>query len=335
MPTLADVTNFAVDSECLFTWDAVVSAEGYELRFGGVDWDNSQPLVGVDISVLSFQYTGQLDAVEVFIKAKADGYTESLNADSVTTSALLPIALVLNLAIVSDNLTFDLVANATSYEIRRSKGENIEAGDSTFISTVPDNTPFSITKNSGYRYYIRAHGPCNTKSDTFSSIFSPFNTNGCDTPPIHFLPSAYGPLQINRQRDDVSRSFGTTFADGKVWDNIVKINKTSDMELTWRIPCKNPSTAIGGGHLEMHISEDEGLSWTNLGSTGRVLSASSSGAPWEAPSGVLFVDNLDSENFKVKFVMKSGGGSNLEVNSGLEIPVGSPFFTTLMIKEYL
>ncbi len=142
-------------------------------------------------------------------------------------------------------------------------------------------------------------------------------------------------LQIDSQLDDVARSFGTTFADGKVWDNISKINAASNMELTWRIPCKNDSTAIGGGHLEIHISENDGASWTNLGGTGRVLSASNSGAPWEAPSGVLMVDGLNSLNFKVKFVMKSGGGANLDVNSPLEIPAGSPFFTTLITKEYL
>lgn len=179
MVALANVTNFTVDTDCLFTWDPVTNAEGYELRVG-TDWATGSPLVTVDVTGTSYQHNGVLDAVDVFIKAKAFGYEESVNAASVSTPAAPFIADVVNLGISLDFLTFDLVTDATSYEIRRSKHFQPDIENSELVAIVPDNTPIDVAGDEGYRYYARAFGPCNTRSQNFTSVWSEFETGTCD-----------------------------------------------------------------------------------------------------------------------------------------------------------
>jgi len=178
---LNDVQNFAVDNDCLFTWDSVTDATGYELRIGST-WENSAPLVNVTISGTSYQYTQVLDADTVLIKATAQGFEDSLNASTVTTPAAPIIADVQNLAIVADELTFDAVPDATGYEIRFAKGFQSDAVDSLLFATPSNNDPLSVPNSAGFRFFVRALGPCNTKSSVYSELWEPFDTSGDCSP---------------------------------------------------------------------------------------------------------------------------------------------------------
>ena len=178
---LNDVQNFAVDNDCLFTWDPVTDATGYELRIGST-WENSAPLVNVTISGTSYQYMQVLDADTVLIKATAQGFEDSLNASTVTTPAAPIIADVQNLAIVADELTFDAVPDATGYEIRFAKGFQSDAVDSLILATPSNNDPLSVPNSAGFRFFVRALGPCNTKSSVYSELWEPFDTSGDCSP---------------------------------------------------------------------------------------------------------------------------------------------------------
>ena len=178
MAILDDVTSFAVDTDCLFTWDSVTNATGYELRIGAA-WATALPLVGVPVTDTSYQYTKVLDAETILIKAVAPGYTESANAASVVTAAAPVIADVTGVGITADEVVFDLVPSATSYEIRYSQGFADDSCCSQLLTVQADNTPFPVINHAGKRFYVRAYGPCNTKSDNYSSYFSEFDESGC------------------------------------------------------------------------------------------------------------------------------------------------------------
>ncbi len=177
MPTLDDVTNFAVDSDCLFTWDSVTDATSYEIRYG-VDYDTGVTVNSVPVTVTDYQLSANdPTGVDYHIKALADGFDESALAATVSVVAAPVLTDPVNVTIVNDEITFDLVPDATSYEIRLSQGYPEDPSDSQLVSVVSDNTPLLIANNAGKRFYVRAFGPCLSSSPGYGSFFSQYNTN--------------------------------------------------------------------------------------------------------------------------------------------------------------
>jgi len=135
------------------------------------------------------------------------------------------------------------------------------------------------------------------------------------------------------QKDEVARSFGTSWADGVVWNDMVKKKATSDVKAKWYLPVRNDASDWGGGFLEVLYSEDSGSTWTSLGDTGFASDTmKATGAAAGNDNGFHVFKNLNSLNFQLKFRHKTYSGT-ITLNTTLTISAGSEFFSKLLLEE--
>jgi len=72
-----------------------------------------------------------------------------------------------------------------------------------------------------------------------------------------FAPAKGGMGKLSHQVDSEGREFGSTWADGKLWDPIA-INAGSYVDLRWRVPMRNDASGWGGGYIWIDYCFDYG-----------------------------------------------------------------------------
>jgi len=148
--------------------------------------------------------------------------------------------------------------------------------------------------------------------------------------------TAHKNLNIMRRYDTVTRTFGTTYADGKIWDIFTKTIGTNVM-LSWRCPFRNEILDWGGGFIDIYLSINGGA-YASIGDSGYDGGVMVHGAEaFGSMSGTLLLD-LDAvrnaTSIQIKFSHRSHTGV-VTINGSHGISTGSlgAFFSQITLQE--
>lgn len=174
-PVLADVTGLAYSAKVI-SWNSVPNAEGYEIRIhdgANTDWDTAENLALVDIIGTSFTVSEPLSNKTILIKAKAEWYEESVNAETVLAPALSTPANVTGFTYDGTNLDWNAVAGASEYEVRYTQGFDSDYRCSVLFGIFPNDNPQPFPDAQNKRFYIIARNADCVESVTPTELFVP------------------------------------------------------------------------------------------------------------------------------------------------------------------
>ena len=143
--------------------------------------------------------------------------------------------------------------------------------------------------------------------------------------------------EIFYENDETIRTFGTTWADGKIWTSR-PFTGGSRIKVEWRCPFRNDSTSWGGGYIDIQYAFNEGayISLGHSGYDGGVMNNGASGIG--SMSGNFALLNCPAENFtlQMKFMHKSYDGT-VTINGSHDISTGENgiFWTNILYTEIL
>ena len=122
--------------------------------------------------------------------------------------------------------------------------------------------------------------------------------------------------------DKIERTFGQTWADGKVWDTY-RFSGGSRIRLDWRCPMRNDNGGWGGGYIDILYSYDLGATWNTIGNSGYDGPMAIGGDIITSMSGSFTFLDTPSEDFdlKIKFRHRSYDGT-LNVNGQRDVGTG-------------
>ena len=148
--------------------------------------------------------------------------------------------------------------------------------------------------------------------------------------------SAHKRLNIMHRYDNVSRTFGTTYADGKEWDTFTKTAGTNVM-FSWRCPFRNDSTNMGGGFLALHLSIDGGA-YASIGNSGYDGGVTVDGAgAVGSMSGTMLLDSdavRDATSIRIKFKHHSYDGTvTINGSHGIHEGTMGAFYSQITLQE--
>ena len=148
--------------------------------------------------------------------------------------------------------------------------------------------------------------------------------------------SAHKRLNIMRRYDNVTRTFGTTYADGKEWDTFTKTAGTNVM-FSWRCPFRNDSTNMGGGFLALHLSIDGGA-YASIGNSGYDGGVTVDGAgAVGSMSGTMLLDSdavRDATSIRIKFRHHSYDGTvTINGSHGIHEGTMGAFYSQITLQE--
>ena len=137
-------------------------------------------------------------------------------------------------------------------------------------------------------------------------------------------------LQEQKHTDSTLRHYTNSWKQGMITPAITK-RDSSNIEIHWRVPFRNDSTSWGGAYTEIFYSEDEGLTWTTIGSSGYTSGTMVSGGyAIEADNNTHLIEGLTGTSFKLKFMHKSFDGTSTENERN---GMSGDFFSTVIVKE--
>ena len=140
---------------------------------------------------------------------------------------------------------------------------------------------------------------------------------------------------INYQYDSATRTFGTSWADGKIWD-AVEFSGRSRIRLDWRVPMRNDNSSWGGGYIDILYSFDDGATWHSIGNSGYDGPMASGGDIITSMNGNFTFTNCPDYDFslRIKFRHRSYNGT-LTVNGSRDIGTGEfgAFWTNITLTE--
>ena len=115
---------------------------------------------------------------------------------------------------------------------------------------------------------------------------------------------------INNQYDTPTRTFGTGWADGKVWD-AVDFSGGSRIRIDWRVPMRNDTGGWGGGYVDIQYSYDNGATWRSIGNSGYDGPMASGGDIITSMSGNFTFTECPEDDFsmQIKFRHRSYDGT--------------------------
>jgi hypothetical protein len=158
---------------------------------------------------------------------------------------------------------------------------------------------------------------------TYKGWFNPYNIGSGTIGVIDF------------QYDSATRTFGTGWADGKIW-NSVSFSGGSRIRLDWRVPMRNDTGGWGGGYVDIQYSYDEGASWHSIGNSGYDGPMASGGDIITSMSGSFTFISCPQDDFtmKLKFRHRSYDGT-LHINDQRDIGTGDfgAFWTNITLTE--
>ncbi|MCK5537973.1 MAG: hypothetical protein KAI79_14195 [Bacteroidales bacterium] len=144
-------------------------------------------------------------------------------------------------------------------------------------------------------------------------------------------------LNTDFQYDTTYRSFGTTYADGKIWNNIAK-HAGNEILISWHVPFRHETDAWSGGYVDILYSINGGSSYVSLGDSGYDGNVMFNGTRAIAcMAGTLLVDVAEvvlATQIRFKFRHKAYSGTVL-VNQDHAIVTGASgmFWTNMTIME--
>lgn len=143
--------------------------------------------------------------------------------------------------------------------------------------------------------------------------------------------------EIYYQTDSTTRTFGNTWADGKIWDNF-SFKAGSRIRLDWRCPMRNDTGGWGGGYIDILYSYDGGATWSSIGNSGYDGPMAMGGDIIVSMSGSFTFIQSPSEDFtlRLKFRHRSYD-STLTVNGNRDIGAGDfgAFYSNITLTEIL
>ena len=139
--------------------------------------------------------------------------------------------------------------------------------------------------------------------------------------------------KINQEVDTANRTFTTTWADGKVWEQH-RYKAGSKLLLNIYIPCENDTTGWGGGYLEIQYNINNS-GWQSLGHSGYTMAMAYPARLVDAYNNTILFDPDQTNDFDLQFKFRHRSyGNTLEVNVGTDFS-GDSFATHLIIEEIL
>ena len=150
-----------------------------------------------------------------------------------------------------------------------------------------------------------------------------------------FVPGPGSIGAIHYQTDSIARTFGTTWADGKIWDSF-SFKANSRVRLDWRCPMRNDSGSWGGGYIDILYSYDGGSTWNSIGNSGYDGPMAIGGDVITSMNGNFTFTQCPSEDFtlRLKFRHRSYDAT-LNVNGSRDIGAGDfgAFYSNITLTE--
>lgn len=142
--------------------------------------------------------------------------------------------------------------------------------------------------------------------------------------------------EIYYATDSVGRTFGTSWADGKIWDAYSFFGR-SRVRLDWRVPMRNDTGGWGGGYIDIQYSFDNGATWRSIGNSGYDGPMAISGDIITSMNGNFTFTSCPEDDFslKIKFRHRSYDGT-LHINDQRDIGAGDfdAFHTNITLTEF-
>lgn len=152
-----------------------------------------------------------------------------------------------------------------------------------------------------------------------------------------FAPGAGAIGEIYYAYDSTTRTFGNTWADGKIWDSY-QFKGGSRVRLDWRVPMRNDNSSWGGGYVDIQYSYDDGSTWNSIGNSGYDGPMALGGDIIVSMNGnFTFIETpQDDFSLKLKFRHRSYDGT-LTVNGSRDVQTGDfgAFWTNISLTEIL